>query len=216
MKNWFSEMKSFLFLWFGQLLSQLGSRMTSLALVIYSFSTEGTVMSIALLSLSAYLPEILFTFLGGSVADRWNRKALMVASDLFAALGTLCILVLYRMNALETWHVYVVNLFTGMMNAFQAPAANAALSQIIPPKHYARASAMQSLSNALNTMAAPALAAAAVSFGGLEWVLELDLATFAICMVIMLCAVRIPPVITASEKSVRGGTLEGFRFLRNE
>lgn len=216
MEKWFSEMKNFLFLWLGQTVSQLGSRMTSLALVIYSFSAEGTVMSVALLSLSAYLPEILFTFLGGSVADRWNRKTLMLASDVIAALGTLAILVLYRLEWLVTWHVYVVNLVVGMMNAFQAPAANAALSQIIPPKHYARASALQSLSNALNTMAAPALAAAVVGFGGLEWVLALDLLSFALCTAILLFCVHIPVLERTSAKTARGGTMEGFRFLRNE
>ena len=216
MKKWFSEMRNFLFLWLGQTASQLGSRMTSLALVIYSFSSEGTVMSIALLSLSAYLPEILFTFLGGSVADRWNRKTLMLASDVIAALGTLAILVLYRLELLVTWHVYAVNLVVGMMNAFQAPAANAALSQIIPPKHYARASAMQSFSNALNTMAAPALAAAVVGFGGLEWVLALDLFTFALCTLTLVLFVRIPAAKHTSEKNLRGGTMEGFRFLRHE
>ena len=216
MKQWFAEMKNFLCLWLGQTASQLGSRMTSLALVIYSFTEEGTVMSVALLSLSAYLPEILFTFLGGSVADRWNRKMLMLSSDLIAALGTLTILVLYRLNLLVTWHVYAVNLVVGMMNAFQAPAANAALSQIVPPRHYARASALQSLSNALNTMAAPALAAAVVGFGGLEWVLAIDLDTFAFCTLILLFFVRIPAIEHLSEKAARGGTVEGFRFLRNE
>lgn len=216
MKNWFLEMRNFLFLWFGQTFSQLGSRMTSLALVIFSFTREGTAMSVALLSLSAYLPEILFTYLGGSVADRWNRKTLMFMSDLTAALGTLVILILYRMNALTTWHVYGVNLVVGMMNAFQAPAANAALSQIIPPKHYARASAMQSFSNALNTLAAPALAAAVVGFGGLEWVLAIDLTTFAISSLLLLFAVRIPPLAPTQTQSAPGGTMEGFRFLRNE
>lgn len=216
MKKWFMEMRNFLFLWFGQTFSQLGSRMTSLALVIFSFTREGTAMSVALLSLSAYLPEILFTYLGGSVADRWNRKTLMLMSDLTAALGTLVILILYRMNALTTWHVYGVNLVVGMMNAFQAPAANAALSQIIPPKHYARASAMQSFSNALNTLAAPALAAAVVGFGGLEWVLAIDLTTFAISSLLLLFAVQIPLLAPMQAQTARGGTREGFRFLRHE
>ena len=216
MKQWFAEMKNFLCLWLGQTASQLGSRMTSLALVIYSFTEEGTVMSVALLSLSAYLPEILFTYLGGYVADRWNRKTLMLMSDLTAALGTLVILILYRMNALSTWHVYGVNLVVGMMNAFQAPAANAALSQIIPPKHYARASAMQSFSNALNTLAAPALAAAVVGFGGLEWVLAIDLTTFAISSLLLLFAVQIPLLVPTQAQSARGGTREGFHFLRHE
>ena len=216
MKNWFSEMKDFLLLWFGQTASQLGSRMTSFALVLFSYTTTGSAMSLALLSMSAYLPEILFTFLGGSVADRWNRKTLMLASDLVAALGTLSILLLHQADALQTWHLYLINLIVGMMNAFQAPAANAALSQIIPPRHYARASGMQSLSNSLCTLACPALAAAVSGIGGLQAVLYIDLITFAIGAGMLLFFVRIPALPAAKEKEARGGTLEGFRFLRSE
>ena len=75
---------------------------------------------------------------------------------------------------------------------------------------------MQSFSNALNTLAAPALAAAVVGLGGLEWVLAIDLTTFAISSLLLLFAVQIPPLVSAQTQSVRGGTLEGFRFLRNE
>ncbi len=217
MKQWFWEMKDFLFLWFGQTASELGSRVTSLALVIFSFSREGTAMSVALLSLSAYLPNILFTFLGGSVADRWDRKKLMLISDFVAALGTLTIWLLYRADTLATWHVYVVNLIVGMMNAFQAPAANAAQTQIIPQKHYARAAAMQSFSNALNTLAAPALSAALIGFGGMDLVLGIDIASFLIGAGLLLFGVKIAPLKAISNnKAAKGGSLEGLRFLKQE
>ena len=209
-------MKNFLFLWFGQLISQLGSRMTSFALVLFSYSTTGTAMSLALLSMTSYLPEVLFTFLGGAVADRWNRKTLMLVSDLVSAMGTLCILLLYQADALVTWHLYVINFIVGMMNAFQSPAANAALSQIIPQEHYTRAAGMQSFSNAFNTLVCPALAAAVVGFGGLETVLAFDLFSFAVGAGMLLFLVRIPSIPASGNQEERGGMFEGFRFLVKE
>ena len=128
MKHWYSEWKDFFFLWFGQSISQLGSRMTAFALVLWSYERAQTVTSVAVLALCSYLPEMLFTFLGGSVADRVSRKAVMFLSDLTAALGTLALLLAMRADALELWHLYAVNLLVGMTNAFQSPASNAAMS----------------------------------------------------------------------------------------
>lgn len=215
MKHWYSEWKDFFFLWFGQSISQLGSRMTAFALVLWSYERAQTVTSVAVLALCSYLPEMLFTFLGGSVADRVSRKAVMFLSDLTAALGTLTLLLVMRADALEVWHLYATNLLVGMTNAFQSPASNAALSQIVPPRHYSRASGMQSFSTAANTLVCPALASAVMAFGGLEWVLLIDLTSFLVGAGMLLALVHIPRTAQA-EKVARGGTMDGFRFLRLE
>lgn len=215
MKHWYSEWKDFFFLWFGQSISQLGSRMTAFALVLWSYERAQTVTSVALLALCSYLPEMFFTFLGGSVADRVSRKAVMFLSDLTAALGTLALLVVMRAGMLQLWHLYAINLLVGMTNAFQSPASNAALSQIVPPRHYARASGMQSFSAAANTLICPALAAAAMAFGGLEWVLCVDLVSFLVGAGMLLALVHIPRTVQAGQ-TARGGAMDGLRFLRRE
>lgn len=215
MKTWFCEWKNFLFLWFGQSVSQLGSRMTAYALVLWSYARAGTVMSVATLALCSYLPEMLFTFLGGSVADRVNRKAVMLLSDTAAALGTLSLVLLSRAGTLALWHLYAVNFLVGMTNAFQSPASNAALSQIIPARHYARASGLQSFSTAANTLACPALATAAMAFGGLQCILFIDLLSFFVGAGMLLLLVRIPPVAREGV-AAKGGAMEGLRFLRHE
>lgn len=215
MKHWYSEWKDFFFLWFGQSISQLGSRMTAFALVLWSYERAQTVTSVAVLALCNYLPEMLFTFLGGSVADRVSRKAVMFLSDLTAALGTLALLVVMRAGMLQLWHLYAINLLVGMTNAFQSPASNAALSQIVPPRHYARASGMQSFSAAANTLICPALAAAAMAFGGLEWVLCVDLVSFLVGAGMLLALVHIPRTAQAGQ-TARGGAMDGLHFLRRE
>ena len=108
-----------------------------------------------------------------------------------------------------------MNLLVGMTNAFQSPASNAALSQIVPPRHYARASGMQSFSAAANTLVCPALAVAAMAFGGLEWVLCIDLASFLVGAGMLLTLVRIPRTAQAGQ-TARGGAMDGLRFLRRE
>ena len=94
--NTLKELKSFLLLWSTQSLSALGSSMTNFALVIWSYQARGSALTTALLSVCSYAPYVLTSIFAGALSDRWNKKAIMLISDSFAALGTLCVLMLLR------------------------------------------------------------------------------------------------------------------------
>ena len=83
----FSELRDFLILWGSQTVSTLGTAMTNFALVIWVYGQKGTASSITLLSVFSFLPSILFCFIAGTIADRWDKKRIMLLSDLLAVLG---------------------------------------------------------------------------------------------------------------------------------
>ena len=78
------------------------------------------------------------TYLIYILADRWNKKRIMLLADLAAACGTITVLVLYSFAALRIWHLYVINVLLSFMNAFQNPASFVATSLLVPSKHYTR------------------------------------------------------------------------------
>ena len=88
------EMRKFLVLWFGQSFSALGSAMTAYALVIWSYSQEGSALMTALLMVCSYTPYVVFSIFAGTLADRWNKKGTMLICDSVAALTTLIVLIL--------------------------------------------------------------------------------------------------------------------------
>ncbi|MEA5093646.1 MAG: MFS transporter [Sedimentibacter saalensis] len=116
------ELRSFLILWGSQAVSSFGTAMTNFALIIWAYKQQGTVSSITLLSVCSYLPSILFCFLAGTLADRWNKKKIMLICDFIAALGTLTVFILYSTGSLRICHLYVINFTLSFMNAFQNPA----------------------------------------------------------------------------------------------
>ncbi len=69
--------------------------MTNFTLIIWAYKQQGTASSIALLSVCSYLPSILLCFIAGTLADRWNKKKIMLVSDYAAALGISTVLLLY-------------------------------------------------------------------------------------------------------------------------
>ena len=213
----FAGLGPFLLLWGGQAVSSLGGAMTSFALIIWAYQQQGTAMSVALLAFCTYLPSILFSFVAGALADRWNKKAIMLIADTVAAMGTLAVLLLYRGDVLAVWHLYVINLLLSLMNAFQIPAATVAVSVLAPPEQYTRVGGLQALSNSLVTLLTPALATTLLAFGGLEAVLTVDLVSFCCAFISLAFFIRIPHQPTVSEREGFSwrSCREGFAFLRS-
>lgn len=191
-KSFFTDCRDFLLLWGSQTVSSLGTEMTAYALTVWVYSQQGTASSLSLLTLCTFLPTILFRFIAGTLADRWNKKRIMLTADAFAACGTLLILALYSLGWLRIWHLYVINTLLSLMNAFQVPASYVATSLLVPAKHYARAGGLQGAAGSALSILAPALGSVVLVWGGLKLVLWLDLVTFAIAFGTLLLAIRLP------------------------
>lgn len=215
--NTVKELKSFLLLWSSQAVSSLGTAMTEYALIVWVYRQEGTALSTALLTLCSFAPTILFRFAAGAIADRWDKKRIMLTADLFAACGTLSVFLLYTFSALRVWHLYLINNLLSFMNAFQEPAAFVATSLLVPKEHYTRVSGLQGFSGAAVSILAPALGAGMLAFGGLKAVLILDLCSFFIAFFVLLLFIRIPKIWDAEKQQkepFKKTCAEGFRFLR--
>ena len=123
------ELRGFLILWLTQSFSALGSAMTNFALIVWSYQAQGSALTTALLSVRSYAPDVVMSIFAGALSDRWNKKAVMLASDSFAALCTVAVLVLLQAgHGWSIWHLYCLNALNGLMNTVQQPAADVAIS----------------------------------------------------------------------------------------
>lgn len=217
-KNNTTSLRSFLLLWASQGLSAMGTAMTNYALVVWIYEQNGTATSVSLLTLCSFMPTILFRFLAGAVADRWNKKRIMLAADLFAACGTAGILLLHSLGSLTILRLCLITFALSLMNAFQVPAAYVATSLLIPKDKYARAGGLQAVSGAVEAILAPALGAAVLAWGGLNAVLCIDLCTFAIAFATLLfLPIPEPGQPPQQEKgSLLQNCLTGLRYLRDQ
>lgn len=212
------ELRSFLLLWGSQTVSELGTAMTNYALIIWTYGQEGTASSITLLTICSFLPTILFRFIAGALADRWNKKRIMLLADLAAACGTMTVLVLYSCSALRIWHLYVINVLLSFMNAFQNPASFVATSLLVPREHYTRVSGLQGFSGSAVSILAPALGSCLLAFFGMTAVLICDLVSFSAAFFVLLFLVRIPETERTEETDREPffeSCLDGIRYLRD-
>jgi MFS family permease len=149
MKSNGKSLKPFLVLSSTQSLSSLGSAMTSFALVIWSYSQSGSALSTALLTICSYAPYVLMSIFAGALSDRWNKKTTMIVCDLFAAMTTLCVMVLLITDRLQLHHLYIINAVNGLMNTLQQPASEVSFSLLTPKEHIQRVGGLTALANAL-------------------------------------------------------------------
>ena len=210
------ELRGFLVLWSTQSLSALGSSMTNFALIVWSYQQQGSALTTALLSVCSYAPYVLMSILAGALSDRWNKKAVMLVSDSFAALCTVTVLLLLQTGGLRIWHLYCLNALNGLMNTVQKPAADVAVSLLTPEKHYQKVGGLRSFSDALVNILTPVLATAVLALAGLRAVIAIDLLTFAVAFVSLLFFVKLPAIVrdTAAKEKVLHAAREGLSYLR--
>ena len=116
------SIRSFLAFWLTQSLSQLGSAMTSYALVLWVYERTGSALSVSLLTLCTWLPYVAASVFAGGIVDRARKKRLLLLADGVTFLCTACVAGLLAVGRLEVAHVYAANALTGLMNALQSPA----------------------------------------------------------------------------------------------
>lgn len=205
---------NFYLLWSTQSLSSLGSAMTSFALVVWSYQQNGSALTTALLSVSAYLPYVLMSLFAGAVSEQWDKKKTMLIADALAAAGTICILLFYITHRLEIWHIYLVNSINGFMNTVQRPAADVAVTLLVPENRWQHAAALRSFSDSVQNILSSVCAMVLYTFGGLEAVICFDLATFATAFAVLLFMIHLPlqPAQNRTESVLRA-VQDALQFL---
>jgi MFS family permease len=206
---------------FGQMISILGSSMTRFALAIWLFAQTESATAFSLLAFIGFAPVAVFSPIAGALVDRWNRKLVMMLSDLAAGLSTVAVFLLFSTGNLEVWHLYIVVFINGTFQSFQWPAYSAAITTMVPKEQYGRANGMVALAGPVSQIVAPILAAAMIGLwgfdAGTENIMLIDIVTFSAAIGALLF-VHIPqPKATSEGEAARGSLFKesifGFKYI---
>jgi MFS family permease len=209
---------NFFILWQGLLISVIGSGFTSFALGVMVYQKTGLATFYGILALMAFLPGVLIKPVAGYLADHYNRRNIILLSELGSGLGILFIALMIWTKHFEFWQVYLGVGFSSLCNGISVPASQAAVAQLVPKSFYGQASGMMQGLVAAQFMISPILASILMVKIGIHLVLLIDVVSFLYVVVSMLF-IRIP----APEKTAEGNLAEGkilaqfgivFKFLR--
>ena len=149
-------MRKFIPIWSAQIFSLLGSGLVQFALVWWITQKTGSAALLATATLVAVLPEVFLAPFAGALVDRWNRRKVMIVADAIIALFTLVLAVLFALDLVQIWHIFVVMFLRSVGGIFHWPAMQASTSLMVPEKHFSRIAGInQALRGSLSIIAPP-------------------------------------------------------------
>jgi DHA3 family macrolide efflux protein-like MFS transporter len=197
----------FFLIWFGQLISLLGSGLTSFSLSLWAYQRSGSMLHLAMIIGSFAIPGIVVAPIAGAVIDRWDHRWAMACGAAGAGLCTVGLAVLFLTGRLELWHICLGVCGISISGAFQWPAYTAATTLLLSKEQFARATGLMQIALALTMIVCPPLAVTLLPRIHVQGILFVDLSTY--CFVIaVLFGVRIPkPTSTAAGREWKGSFL---------
>ncbi len=173
-------MKQFLKLWTGELISNIGSGMTAFALSVYIYERTKSVTYVSLITLLSYMPGIILSPVGGALADRYDRRMMMIIGDLFSGLGLLYILWNINIGNKSLIPIFTGMVFSSLFTGVLEPSYKATVTDVLSEEEYDRASGMIQMAGNAKYLISPALGGVILFFWGMRVILILDITTFII------------------------------------
>lgn len=152
-----SRNRNYNLLWVTQVVSELGSDISYIAFPLLILATSGSPMQMGIVSAAAAAAHLVGELPGGMLADRWNRKKIMVACEGIRALVLGSLAVALIMGWFSFWHVLVVAVLEGLLSSLFGPAEEATVPNIVPEEQLSNAVARNTARTYLAALLGPAL-----------------------------------------------------------
>ena len=207
-KNNKSNFSKFILLWAGELISGVGGGLTSFGLGVYVFQKTGSAASMALVTLLAFLPTLLFSVPAGVLADRYDRRLLMMIGDGCSALGIFYILVCMRSGEAALYQICIGVFVSAVFSALLEPAYRATVTDLLTKEEYSRAGGMVSIAGSARYLISPVLAGALLAVSDMRLLLVIDICTF---FPTVIGAAVVRKEIAVKEKEGGESFIESFR-----
>jgi MFS family permease len=207
------ESRDFRLLFIGQAVSFAGSMITYVAIPFQAYALSRSSLVVGLVSLTELAPILLMSFVGGALADAVDRRRMVRLTELglCAVVGALVV------NAVlphpQLWVLFVAVAAAAGLDALQRPSLDALVPRLVARDKLSAAAALESLRGNLGQVVGPPLAGILIATAGLPAAFGVDMATFAISLVVLSLMRAVPPPPNAEGVSLRAA-LGGLRYAR--
>lgn len=207
--------RDFRILWIGAFVSTIGTWMQKIAQNWLVLSLTGSAWYLGLDSFLGELPILLFTLVGGVVADRYNRRVLLISSQVIQLTSAALLAALVWFDVVRIWHVLLLSCTTGLAQAFGGPAYQSLIPSLVPKKDLPNAIALNSIQFNLSRVVGPMLAGVAVATIGIAACFGLNALSF-LAVIAALAALRVPHVRPDHARTMLTEMKGGLAYVRNE
>lgn len=210
MNNW---KKTLAIIWSGQFISLLTSSIVGYSAVFWLSIETKSPEVLAYAVLAAHLPQIILGLFAGVYVDRWNRKRIMIVSDLFIAACTLVLCGLLLSGSMNLMYFYILFACRSIGSAFHSPSLQASIPLLVPGSELVRVSGINQSIQSACAIIAPIIGATLIAFWRIEYVLLLDVAGALVACTSLLFVVIPSPKVVKAESKLWGEIKECFIII---
>src|SRR5690348_4450564 len=203
--------RDFRLLYAGQMVSFFGNMITSVALPYQAYALTRSPLAVGLFGIVQLIPLLALAFLGGALADAFDRRRLVQLTELALALLSAVLLVNALLPHPQLWLLYLVAALAAGLDALQRPSLDALLPRLVERDELAAAGALTSLRGTLGMILGPAVAGLLIATVGLPSTYGVDVATFIVSLLALRLMRAVPPPPDADRPSLRR-VVEGLRY----
>ncbi|MFH0930621.1 MAG: MFS transporter [Candidatus Zixiibacteriota bacterium] len=209
---------NFFLIWVGQSVSLVGDFLYMIALMWWVLEKTGSTAAMATVAICSSLPSIILGPFAGTYVDRVDKRKLLVLMDLGRGILIIIPGILYFINQLQVWHIFIIAAFLSSMSTFFNPALASFIPVIVNKVQLIRANSLSQLSNNLLGIIGPALGGALVALFGTGTVMFLDAFSFFVSVVaIFFIRIKTEKVFAQeSRKKFFHDLLDGLTFIRTQ
>ena len=168
----------FLLLWAGEFISSIGGGLTSFGLGLYIFQKTGSAADMAMLTLLGFLPALVLKVPAGVLADRYDRRLLMMIGDGLSGLGVLFILICMLKGDAALWQIYVGTTISSVFSALLEPSYTATITDLLTKEQYSKANGLVSIAGSARYLFSPVIAGFLLAVSDIKLILIIDICTF--------------------------------------
>jgi MFS family permease len=206
--------RDFRLLYTGRLVSSFGNMITGVAIPYQAYVITRSPLAVGLFGIVQLVPLLTLAFLGGALADAFDRRRLVQFTELALALLSAALLVNSLLPHPQLWLLYVVAALASGLDALQRPALDAILPRLVERDELTSAGALEELRGTLGMVLGPAAAGVLIAGIGLPSTFGVDVATFVVSLAALRLMRAVPPPVDADRPSLRR-VVEGLQYARS-
>lgn len=207
------QFHNFRLYFFGSMASEIGTQMMMVAIAWQVYQMTHSAASLGWIGVSGFIPILIFSLVGGLAADNMDRKKLLIYSQVFQAFVALVLAFTSYYGFITPVIIYILNALLSVGKAFQAPARQAIIPQLVPKEQFINAISLNTLVRQSSSVIGPSIAGFLIAFYGVNSIYFINAVSFLVLIITLVpINVHIRTVTEKAEFSF-GSILEGVKFI---
>ena len=206
--------RRFFFLWLGLLISIAGTQMQIWALFWHIRDLTDQPIALGGIGLARILPVIVFSLIGGALADSANRRTIIFVTQSAAALLALTLGLFTQFGQITIWHIYAITALSAVAIAFDGPARQSLVPNLVPAQDLPNAFSLTSIAFQAGSVIGPALSGIVIAVWGQQAVYYINAASFLAVILALFFIGDVPQRIEQNTKGISLSSIgDGIRFI---